>query len=51
MEYYWKLRSKNAQNIKALKSPLQQRLQIVRINYKIIKYFPANTHNRLVICN
>jgi len=48
MEYYWKLRSKNAQNI---------RTQCVRYNsickfaiYKTIKYFPSNTHNRLVVC-
>jgi len=26
----------------------EQHLQIVQINYK---YFPANTHNRLVVCN
>jgi len=28
-----------------------QHLQIVQINYKIIKYFPANTRKRLIICN
>jgi len=30
---------------------ITQHLQIVRINYKIIKYFPASTHIRLVVCN
>jgi len=27
-----------------------QYLQIVRINNKIIKYFPANTRKRLIVC-
>jgi len=39
MEYYWKLRSKNAQNIKALVCSLQQHFQTVRIIYIIIKIF------------
>jgi len=29
----------------------KQNLQIVRINYKIITYFPADTRKRLVVCN
>ena len=30
---------------------ITQPLQIVRINYKIIKYFPVNTRKRLIVCN
>jgi len=49
MAYYWKLRSKHAQNIEHNLSAITAFANL-RIIYKTIKYFPSNTHNRLVVC-
>ena len=43
MEYYWELRSKNAQNIKALKYQLQQHLRIFKLSFNYLSFNYSTT--------